>query len=114
MFVCLVRRLPLIFGCGGIQGSSSEEENGEEGDGGLKPDDEEEENGRDEGGDEEEENGRNEGGDEDTSSSTDSGVDDDTRWMSDAESVGSDEVAKLRSEAGEAAASDNEGDPVRD
>lgn len=38
---------------------------------------------------------------EGSSDSDEDSVDDDTRWMSDAESVGSDEVAKLHDEAGD-------------
>lgn len=87
---------------GGVQGSSSEsdEEGQEEEDGGGEASSDERGEGN---------NDREEG----DTSNLDTSEDDDTRWMSDAESVGSDEVAKLHSEAADFAESDDNADMVR-
>lgn len=94
------------FRGGGVQGSSSES-NTE----GEKEEDEEEGapggTSSDEGG----EGSRESLKDGDTSN-LDTSSDDDTKWMSDAESVGSDEVAKLHSEAGDFADIDSDHDDV--
>ena len=89
---------------GGVQGSSSESD-GE----GLK---EEEDGGGGAGETSSDEGQGNNDREEGDTSNLDTSEDDDTRWMSDAESVGSDEVAKLHSEAADFAISDDNDDDV--